>query len=151
MPPRPTPTASCAATSNGSGTVPAGVDKIVLRWTEGGKVHALDKTTQAECKRKCQYVKTDAEKDALVANYKALLAYVKSNPRFRVVSGSIEASMAVKACASTVPELGSSCWFSFSSGHCRPWGHSRNWGYGPTGGVGLVVVVLIVLLVMGKI
>ncbi|MFM9880307.1 MAG: DUF3309 family protein [Burkholderiaceae bacterium] len=31
------------------------------------------------------------------------------------------------------------------------WGHSRNWGYGPSGGLGLVVVVLLVLLVMGKI
>jgi hypothetical protein len=26
------------------------------------------------------------------------------------------------------------------------WGHSRNWGYGPSGGLGLVVVVLLVLL-----
>ena len=31
------------------------------------------------------------------------------------------------------------------------WPHSRNWGYGPSGGVGLVVIVLIVLLVMGRI
>lgn len=31
------------------------------------------------------------------------------------------------------------------------WGHSRNWGYGPSGGLGLVVVVLLVLLVMGRI
>jgi hypothetical protein len=29
------------------------------------------------------------------------------------------------------------------------WPHSRNWGYGPSGGLGLVVVVLIVLLLMG--
>ena len=29
------------------------------------------------------------------------------------------------------------------------WPHSRGWGYGPSGGVGLLVVVLIVLLVMG--
>jgi Protein of unknown function (DUF3309) len=28
------------------------------------------------------------------------------------------------------------------------WGHSRNWGYGPSGGLGLLVVVLLVLLVM---
>ena len=34
----------------------------------------------------------------------------------------------------------------------RPtWGHSRNWGYGPSGGVGLLVVVLVVLLLMGRI
>jgi hypothetical protein len=31
------------------------------------------------------------------------------------------------------------------------WGHSRNWGYGPSGGVGLLVIVLVVLLVMGRI
>ena len=31
------------------------------------------------------------------------------------------------------------------------WGHSRNWGYGPSGGVGLIVVVLVVLLVIGRI
>ena len=31
------------------------------------------------------------------------------------------------------------------------WPHSRGWGYGPSGGVGLVLVVLIVLLLMGKI
>ena len=26
------------------------------------------------------------------------------------------------------------------------WGHSRNWGYGPSGGIGLIVLVLVVLL-----
>ena len=31
------------------------------------------------------------------------------------------------------------------------WPHSRGWGYGPTGGLGLVVVVILVLLVMGRI
>jgi hypothetical protein len=31
------------------------------------------------------------------------------------------------------------------------WGHSRNWGYRPVGGLGLVVLVLVVLLLMGKI
>lgn len=31
------------------------------------------------------------------------------------------------------------------------WGHSRNWGYGPSGGLGLVLLVLIVLLLMGRI
>ena len=30
------------------------------------------------------------------------------------------------------------------------WPHSRNWGYGPTGGVGLVLVILIVLFLMGR-
>ena len=25
------------------------------------------------------------------------------------------------------------------------WGHSRDWGYGPSGGVGLLVVVVLVL------
>jgi hypothetical protein len=31
------------------------------------------------------------------------------------------------------------------------WGHSRNWGYGPSGGLGLLVLVLVVLLFMGRI
>jgi hypothetical protein len=31
------------------------------------------------------------------------------------------------------------------------WPHSRSWGYGPSGGFGLVVLILIILLVMGRI
>lgn len=31
------------------------------------------------------------------------------------------------------------------------WPYSRSWGYGPTGGVGLLVIILIVLLLMGLI
>ncbi len=31
------------------------------------------------------------------------------------------------------------------------WGHSKNWGYFPSGGIGLVVVILIILLLLGKI
>ena len=31
------------------------------------------------------------------------------------------------------------------------WPHSREWGYAPSGGVGLIAVVLVVLLVMGGI
>lgn len=31
------------------------------------------------------------------------------------------------------------------------WPHSRNWGYYPSGGLGLVLVVLIVLLLLGRI
>ena len=30
------------------------------------------------------------------------------------------------------------------------WPHSRGWGYGPSGGLGLLVLVLVVLLVMGR-
>ena len=30
------------------------------------------------------------------------------------------------------------------------WPHSRSWGYGPSGGVGVLLVVVILLLVMGK-
>jgi hypothetical protein len=30
------------------------------------------------------------------------------------------------------------------------WPHSRSWGYGPSGGLGLVVVILLVLLLMGR-
>jgi len=30
-------------------------------------------------------------------------------------------------------------------------GHSRNWGYAPSGGLGLVLLIVIVLLLMGRI
>lgn len=30
------------------------------------------------------------------------------------------------------------------------WRHSKSWGYGPSGGIGLVVIVLVVLLLMGR-
>lgn len=30
------------------------------------------------------------------------------------------------------------------------WGHSRSWGYGPSGIVGVVVVILLVLLLTGR-
>jgi len=39
----------------------------------------------------------------------------------------------------------------FLLGALPTWGHSRNWGYGPSGGIGLVVLVLVVLLLMGRI
>jgi len=28
------------------------------------------------------------------------------------------------------------------------WPHSRNWGYGPSGGIGVIVLILIVLLML---
>ena len=31
------------------------------------------------------------------------------------------------------------------------WSHSRSWGYAPTGGVGLVLLVVVILLVLGRI
>ena len=31
------------------------------------------------------------------------------------------------------------------------WSHSRNWGYYPTGGVGLVLLIVLILLVIGRI
>jgi hypothetical protein len=31
------------------------------------------------------------------------------------------------------------------------WSHSRDWGYFPTGGVGVVLMVVVVLLVLGRI
>jgi hypothetical protein len=31
------------------------------------------------------------------------------------------------------------------------WGHSRAWGYGPSGGLGLLLVIVVVLLAMGRI
>jgi hypothetical protein len=29
------------------------------------------------------------------------------------------------------------------------WPHSRNWGYGPTGGLGLVLIIVLILVVAG--
>jgi hypothetical protein len=31
------------------------------------------------------------------------------------------------------------------------WPHSRNWGYYPTGGIGFIVLILVILLLMGRI
>ena len=31
------------------------------------------------------------------------------------------------------------------------WCHSRSWGYAPSGGLGLIVLILIILLLMGRI
>jgi hypothetical protein len=31
------------------------------------------------------------------------------------------------------------------------WPHSRNWGYGPSGGVGLVLLILLLLFLTGRI
>ena len=31
------------------------------------------------------------------------------------------------------------------------WPHSKSWGYGPSGGLGTVVIILVVLLLLGKI
>jgi hypothetical protein len=30
------------------------------------------------------------------------------------------------------------------------WPHSRSWGYGPSGGLGLVVVILLILVLTGR-
>jgi Protein of unknown function (DUF3309) len=31
------------------------------------------------------------------------------------------------------------------------WSHSRSWGYGPSGGLGVVVLILVILLLTGRI
>ncbi|MBS0043623.1 DUF3309 domain-containing protein [Shewanella sp. M16] len=31
------------------------------------------------------------------------------------------------------------------------WPHSKSWGYGPSGGLGLVVLILVIFLLLGKI
>jgi hypothetical protein len=37
-----------------------------------------------------------------------------------------------------------------SVGSYPAWPHSRDWGYYPSGGLGLVVVILLILLLMGR-
>jgi hypothetical protein len=39
----------------------------------------------------------------------------------------------------------------FLVGALPTWPYSANWGYGPSGGVGLVLLVLVVLLLTGRI
>jgi hypothetical protein len=39
----------------------------------------------------------------------------------------------------------------FLIGALPNWSHSANWGYFPSGGIGIVVVILIVLLLTGRI
>jgi len=36
-------------------------------------------------------------------------------------------------------------------GALPPWSHSRSWGYAPTGGLGLILFVVVILLVLGRI
>lgn len=36
-------------------------------------------------------------------------------------------------------------------GAAPTWPHSRNWGYGPSGLLGVVLVIFIILLLMGRI
>jgi hypothetical protein len=31
------------------------------------------------------------------------------------------------------------------------WSHSKDWGYYPTGGVGLILLIVVILLVLGRI
>jgi Protein of unknown function (DUF3309) len=31
------------------------------------------------------------------------------------------------------------------------WSHSREWGYAPTGGLGLVIFIVVILLILGRI
>lgn len=31
------------------------------------------------------------------------------------------------------------------------WSHSRSWGYGPSGGLGLIFIILLILVLMGRI
>jgi hypothetical protein len=38
----------------------------------------------------------------------------------------------------------------FLLGALPAWPHSRNWGYVPSGGLGLIVLILVILLLMGR-
>lgn len=39
----------------------------------------------------------------------------------------------------------------FVIGALPTWSHSRSWGYAPSGGLGLILVVLVVLVLSGRI
>ncbi|CAN5551964.1 hypothetical protein BH09VER1_BH09VER1_37790 [soil metagenome] len=36
-------------------------------------------------------------------------------------------------------------------GSAPRWPHSRNWGYGPSGGLGLVFIIVLILVLLGRI
>jgi hypothetical protein len=38
----------------------------------------------------------------------------------------------------------------FLVGALPTWGHSRNWGYAPSGGLGLVLLIVVILLLTGN-
>jgi hypothetical protein len=31
------------------------------------------------------------------------------------------------------------------------WGHSRSWGYAPTGGIGVILIIVLTLVLLGRI
>lgn len=39
----------------------------------------------------------------------------------------------------------------FLVGAFPTWPHSRNWGYYPSGGIGIILVVIVVLLLIGRV
>lgn len=39
----------------------------------------------------------------------------------------------------------------FLIGALPRWGYSSNWGYRPTGGIGLILVIVLILVLMGRI
>jgi hypothetical protein len=38
----------------------------------------------------------------------------------------------------------------FLVGALPNWSHSANWGYGPSGGLGIIVIILVVLILTGR-
>ena len=39
----------------------------------------------------------------------------------------------------------------FLLGSLPSWGYSRGWGYGPSGGLGLVLLIVVILILLGRI
>lgn len=39
----------------------------------------------------------------------------------------------------------------FLVGALPTWGHSRNWGYAPSGGLGLVLLIVLILVLTGNV
>ncbi|MDZ4350854.1 MAG: DUF3309 family protein [Xanthomonadaceae bacterium] len=38
----------------------------------------------------------------------------------------------------------------FLIGALPTWGHSRSWGYGPSGGLGLILLIVLILVLTGR-
>jgi hypothetical protein len=39
----------------------------------------------------------------------------------------------------------------FLLGSLPTWGYSRGWGYGPSGGLGLILAIIVILVLLGRV
>ena len=80
---------------------------------------------------------------------------MRENTLTKLVSATSAASpcLSVPSASSVVsiPVLGLIILILILVGALPTWPHSSKWGYGPSGGLGFIVVILVILLLMGRI